>query len=259
MAIAALSTCLASAPGIAGAQAQGQLATLEEALRICSDPAILPGGWDAALAGWTPVEADSGLLARATADRLFAIITADGSPIEGLLLAGQLNEHLYLIEDYQYELEQIAEGNRDDVRPAFYSHDSGWRLAVKHFTDYPEISECLISHDRPDADVIAYLERPYLGASPYAVLGGRGLAVRARTPDGPGLAAVVYYSLFIPDMSLADSPGLPEGHPALEASAVSIEVTLNADSRGIDDDHGDDSDYDGDDSDYDDDDGEAAG
>lgn len=231
MAILALAFGL-TAPGIAGAQTNGQLAVLDQAIRICSDPAVMPGDWDAGLAGWTRTEPTVDLIRRHAADRLFQDMVEDGQPFAAFMLPDLLDEHLILAEAFPEEVSYVEAGIKaEDGETRFYRHDSGWLLVLD--LEEPDASEstCTISHREPDAGVMTYLEQPYLTAAPYRMIGGRGLRIMTMVPDGKSPAADVDFGLFVLDPAELPADAMPETHPARFASGVSVTVSLYASSR----------------------------
>ncbi|MDO5643132.1 MAG: hypothetical protein Q4G26_12215 [Paracoccus sp. (in: a-proteobacteria)] len=228
----AVSAASAIAPGSAMAQDQSEV--LEQIVHLCSDPAMMPADWDGALTGWTRTEPDKASLARYTADTQFQqLYVRDGETFDSFRFMEVIEEHVFLVQNFPDELAYVeATLTDDDTDLRFYSHDSGWQLVLELSRSYAAQSGCMISHQAPEAGVLAHLERPYLSAAPFRVIGGRGLVVTSRVPDETGPAAFVDFGLFILDPAELPEEAMPQTHPARHASAVSLHVHLDAAARG---------------------------
>lgn len=227
-----LSACLASAPGLAGAQAQDQLAVLDEVTRICSDPGLMPGNWDAALAGWQRLDPPLDMIARLAADQILQYaaiggdLPADPSPAEAQAVLSQLGAKL------ADEIEAADFGDSyDEMDLRFYDHPSGWFLMVELKADDPTAHECKLSHAQPGADLIATLERPYMTTAPFSTFLGRAFDVEGYVPESTGGTANVEFLTFILDPADVDADLPPESDPRTLGSALSMSIFLFAPGR----------------------------
>lgn len=234
MATAALSIVLATVSGIAGAQAAGQLDVLQQAIRICSNPRLTPDDWDGAFAGWTRTQPTDELIARAAADQRFGLIVSDNASFAALSPVEVTEQHRLLVDDFASDLADmkanLADGD-EDLR--LYQHESAWLVSLRlDWTRFPEQSGCIISHQTPDADVIAFLETPHFFAAPFRMIGGRGLFAETAIADGDAPAAELDLALFLLDPAELAPGAIPDSHPAHYASKVSMVLDINSSSRG---------------------------
>lgn len=234
MARLALATGLALAPGLAGAQGSDQLAPLQKAIRICTDPAVMPDDWAAALDGWTEVDATEQLIRYYVAARVVQSASEGRGASTGLSSAEFADrlaemsrdlEHRMSDADYSHPTEEY------DIR--FYQHPSGWLLRLTIDAEDPVYSECNLFHDEPDEELIAYLARPYMTVRPRATFLGPTLDVETYVPDPSGETANVGYHLFLLDPEQPTPEIAADIDPLHHSAAVSFLAGVFAPGREV--------------------------
>lgn len=222
--LGAAALALGLAPLSAGAQTPDQTAALIQAVQLCTDPGVMPDDWDAAPEGWTRITPDADLRQRIVADYVLTMGLSDFLPAsrlplkEALALHSDLTEYKRdLIEDFDHEFPVPQKG--------FFQHDSGWLLVSWSYDEEPERSDCMISHQAPDAEAIAYLEQPYRTLTPFPLPVGRGMAVTTARPVEGGFAVTDLHVFFLEPSDLKIAL-LFENHPVHSASAATLEIAM---------------------------------
>lgn len=200
------------APTLAFAQAQTQLDVMNQAFARCANAATQPADWPEVFADWvnTP-RTDQDLTNAYIAASLMLIYGADedflGEPT-ALDVASFLSE---FDANFSWDATYFVE-NPDHFSETFYTHSTGWHLAIIADPEDAAFNSCVFWHPTPDQAVIETLQAPYLAFDPIDVLFGTYSYSEWRTGDVDQFGSLDVEVLIIDEIGTLPEAVLAE-HP----------------------------------------------